>query len=168
MLQPDGFVNAMLGTSIDFIANAGSARVVVILVNIWLGISFMMMMTSGALQALSKDMFEAAEIDGVSRWDQLRYLTLPHLKGTLVPVSLLGFIWSFNMFNTIYLMTRGGPYVGFGEPGATDILVTYVYSVAFESGHYGIAAAWSVLIFLMLIGFSAVYVKKTRATEATA
>ncbi len=168
MLQPDGFVNAMLGTSIDFIANAGSARVVVILVNIWLGISFMMMMTSGALQALSKDMFEAAEIDGVSRWDQLRYLTLPNLKSTLVPVSLLGFIWSFNMFNTIYLMTRGGPYVGFGEPGATDILVTYVYSVAFESGHYGIAAAWSVLIFLMLIGFSAVYVKKTRATEATA
>ena len=113
-------------------------------------------------------MFEAAELDGVSKWDQFRHLTLPNLKSTLVPMSLLGFIWSFNMFNTIYLLTRGGPYVGFGEPGATDILVTYVYTLAFDYGHYGIAAAWSVLIFLMLIGFSAFYVSRTRATEAAA
>ncbi len=168
MLQPEGLVNGVLGTSIDFLAGADSARLVVILVNIWLGIPFMMMTLSGALQALSADMFEAAEVDGVSRWDQFRYLTLPNLKSTMVPVSLLGFIWSFNSFNTIYLMTRGNPYVGFGEPGATDILITYVFSVAFEYGQYGVAAAWSVLIFLMLVVFSWLYLKKTRATEASA
>lgn len=168
MLQPDGLVNGVLGTQIDFLADRDMARVVVILVNIWLGVPFMMASFSGALQSLGKDMFEAADVDGVSRWDQLVYLTLPNLKSTMVPVSLLGFIWSFNAFNTIYLLSRGGPYVGFGEPGATDILVTYVFEVAFTYGHYGLAAAWSVLIFLMLVGFSWVYLKRTRATEAAA
>ncbi len=168
MLQPDGLVNNVLGTQIDFLANPNSARVMVILVNIWLGVPFMMASFSGALQALSRDMYEAAELDGVSRRDQFLHLTLPNLKSTMVPVSLLGFIWSFNAFTTIYLLSRGGPYVGFGEPGATDILVTYVFDVAFTFGHYGLAAAWSVVIFLMLVGFSAVYVSRTRATEAAA
>ena len=168
MLQPDGLINAVLGTSIDFFAGVTSARIVVILVNIWLGVPFMMMTLSGAMQALSKDMFEAAELDGVSRWDQFRFLTFPNLKSTMVPVSLLSFIWTFNSFNTIYLLTRGQPYIGFGEPGATDTLITYVFAVAFEYGHYGVAAAWSVLIFLMLIGFSWTYLQRTRATEATA
>ena len=168
MLQPDGLVNALLGTSIDFFAGVTSARVVVILVNIWLGVPFMMMTLSGALQALSKDMYEAADLDGVSRWDQFRYLTFPNLKSTMVPVSLLSFIWTFNSFNTIYLLSRGQPYIGFGEPGATDTLITYVFAVAFEHGQYGVAGAWSLLIFLMLVGFSWSYMQKTRATEAAA
>lgn len=168
MLQPDGLVNGLLGTAIDFFDGAGSARTVVILVNIWLGVPFMMMVFSGALQALPSSMYEVAEIDGVSRWNQFRHLTLPNLKGTLVPVSLLGFIWTFNSFNTIYLLTRGNPYSGFGEPGATDTLITHVFAVAFEYGQYGVAAAWSVLIFLVLIGFSWAYLKRTRAMEAVA
>ena len=168
MLQPDGLINAVLGTSTDFFAGVTSARVSVILVNIWLGVPFMMMTLSGAMQALGKDMYEAADLDGVSRWDQFRYLTFPNLKSTMVPVSLLSFIWTFNAFNTIYLLTRGQPYIGFGEPGATDTLITYVFAVAFEYGHYGIAAAWSVLIFLMLVGFSWTYLQRTRATESNA
>jgi arabinogalactan oligomer/maltooligosaccharide transport system permease protein len=166
MLQPDGLINGILGTHVEFLSGAWSARILVIMVNIWLGIPFMMASFSGALQALSKDMFEAAEVDGVSQWDQLIHLTLPSLKSTMVPVSLLGFIWSFNSFNTIYLLTRGLPYVGFGEPGATDILITYVFNVAFKYGYYGVAAAWSVIIFIMLMAFSWFYMKKTRATEA--
>ena len=168
MLQPDGLINAVLGTATDFFSGAPAARAVVILVNVWLGVPFMMMVLSGALQALPSDMYEAARIDGVSRWDRFRYLTFPNLRGTLVPVSLLSFIWTFNSFNTIYLLTRGNPYLGFGEPGATDTLVTYVFAVAFEYGRYGVAAAWSVFIFLMLIGFSWVYLNRTRAMEATA
>ena len=168
MLQPDGLVNGILGTGIEFLAGATSARASVILVNIWLGVPFMMMVFSGALQGISPDMFEAARIDGVSRWRQFRHLTLPNLKSTLVPVSLLGFIWTFNMFNTIYLMTGGNPYVGFGEPGATDILVTHIFTLTFEHGQYGLAAAGSVLVFLMLIGFSWAYLSRTRATEAAA
>ena len=112
-------------------------------------------------------MYEAAEVDGVSPWNQFKHLTIPNLKGTLIPLSLLGFIWTFNMFNVIYLMTDG-PNLRFGEPGGIDILITYVYDVAFRDGAYGVAAAWSVVIFLMLVVFSWFYMKRTNATEASA
>ena len=167
MFQPDGFVNDLLGTNIDFLSDPTGAQIVVILVNIWLGVPFMMMSISGALQALPKDMYEAAELDGVIGWDAFRHLTLPNLRSALVPLTLLGFIWTFNMFNVIYLMTDGGPNLYFGEPGQTDILITYVYDVAFREGAYGVAAAWSVIIFLMLLAFSWTYMKQTNATEGS-
>ena len=166
MFQPDGLINDLLGTDINFLSDPTGAQIIVILVNIWLGIPFMMMSISGALQALPKDMYEAARIEGVTDWNAFRHLTLPNLKSALVPLSLLGFIWTFNMFNVIYLMTDGGPDLYFGEPGQTDILITYVYDVAFRDGAYGVAAAWSVIIFLMLLAFSWTYMKQTNATEA--
>jgi len=126
------------------------------------------MSLSGALQALPREMYEAAKLDGVGAWDTFRHLTLPNLKSALVPLSLLGFIWTFNMFNVIYLLTDGGPDLYFGEPGQTDILITYVYDVAFRDGAYGVAAAWSVVIFMMLVAFSWTYMKRTQATEAAA
>ncbi len=166
MFQPEGIVNDLLGTDLNFLSHPTGAQIIVILVNIWLGVPFMMMAISGALQALPRDMYEAAEVDGVTGWDAFRHLTLPNLKSALVPLSLLGFIWTFNMFNVIYLMTDGGPDLYFGEPGKTDILITYVYDVAFRDGAYGVAAAWSVVIFMMLLAFSWNYMKQTNATEA--
>ncbi|MDP6899292.1 MAG: extracellular solute-binding protein [Candidatus Thalassarchaeaceae archaeon] len=168
ILQPEGMVNDLLGTDLDLLSDASGAKMLVILVNIWLGVPFMMMSLSGAIQALPREMYEAAEVDGVNSWHQFRHLTLPNLKSAIVPLSLLGFIWTFNMFNVIYLMTDGGPDLRFGEPGETDILITYVYDVAFRDGAYGVAAAWSVVIFLMLVAFSWVYMKRTNATEASA
>lgn len=167
MFQPEGLVNDVLGTEFQFLADPTGAQLVVIFVNIWLGVPFMMMSLSGALQALPKEMYEAAQLDGVGSWDTFRHLTFPNLKSALVPLSLLGFIWTFNMFNVIYLLTDGGPDLYFGEPGQTDILITYVYDVAFRDGAYGVAAAWSVVIFLMLLAFSWTYMKRTNATEAT-
>ena len=166
MFQPDGFVNDLLGTNIDFLSDPTGAQIIVILVNIWLGVPFMMMSISGALQSLPKNMYEAAELDGVVGWTAFRHLTLPNLRSALIPLTLLGFIWTFNMFNVIYLMTDGGPNLYFGEPGQTDILITYVYDVAFREGAYGVAAAWSVIIFMMLFAFSWRYMKQTNATEA--
>jgi arabinogalactan oligomer/maltooligosaccharide transport system permease protein len=168
MFQPEGLVNAVLGTNLHFLAEPTGAQIVVIFVNIWLGVPFMMMSLSGALQALPREMYEAAKLDGVGAWDTFRHLTLPNLKSALVPLSLLGFIWTFNMFNVIYLLTDGGPDLYFGEPGQTDILITYVYDVAFRDGAYGVAAAWSVVIFMMLVAFSWTYMKRTHATEAAA
>ena len=167
MFQPDGLINDLLGTDINFLSDPTGAQIIVILVNIWLGVPFMMMSLSGAIQALPHDMYEAAELDGVSGWNAFRHLTLPNLKSALVPLSLLGFIWTFNMFNVIYLMTDGGPDLYFGQPGQTDILITYVYDIAFRDGAYGVAAAWSVIIFFMLLTFSWTYMKQTNATEAS-
>ena len=165
IFQPDGLLNDLLGTDLNLLTDPTGAQIVVILVNIWLGVPFMMMSLSGALQSIPREMYEAAEVDGVSDWDQFRHLTLPNLKSALIPLSLLGFIWTFNMFNVIYLMTDGGPNLTYG-PGSTDILITYVYDVAFIDGQYGLAAAWSVVIFAMLVVFSWRYMKQTNATEA--
>jgi arabinogalactan oligomer/maltooligosaccharide transport system permease protein len=167
MLQPEGLVDSILGTDFDMLADPTGAKTLVILVNIWLGVPFMMMSLSGALQAIPQDMYEAAEVEGVSAWQRFRHLTLPNLKSAIIPLSLLGFIWTFNMFNVIYLMTDGGPNLRQGEPGETDILITYVYDVAFGDGAYGLAAAWSVVIFVMLVVFSWYYMKRTNATEAS-
>ena len=165
VFEPGGLLNDLLGTDLNLLADPTGAQIVVILVNIWLGVPFMMMSLSGALQSIPREMYEAAEVDGVSNWDQFRHLTLPNLKSALIPLSLLGFIWTFNMFNVIYLMTDGGPNLTYG-PGSTDILITYVYDVAFIKGQYGLAAAWSVVIFAMLVVFSWRYMKQTNATEA--
>ena len=153
--------------SFDYFSSTGTALTIVILVNIWLGFPFMMMVFSGALQTIPKDLYEAAAIDGVSNFNQFKNITLPLLKPTLVPVSLLGFIWTFNMFNVIYLMTSGGPVVEIGGPGGSDILITYVYDLAFPGGYYGLAAAWSVIIFLMLFAFSIYYAKVSKTMEVT-
>ena len=126
----------------------------------------MMMSISGALQSIPEDLHEAAKVEGVSDWARLRHITIPLLKPTVVPLALMGFIWTFNMFNVIFLLTNGGPQLWFGEPGGTDILITYVYDVAFVKGELGLAAAWSVVIFIMLMVFSWAYTKGSKATEA--
>jgi len=165
MLNRFGWVNGILTSDIDYLGLDSWAKFSVIFVNIWMGFSFMTMTTSGALAGIPRDMYEAANIDGVGRYHRFRHLTLPQLMPALVPLSLLGMIWTFNLFHVIFLMTGGGPDRFYGEPGVTDILVTFVYDVAFIDGEYGLGAAWSVIIFLMLIVFSTAYLLVTKAGE---
>lgn len=129
-----------------------------VITNVWLGVPFMVMVFSGGLASIPQDLYEAARVDGVSSWMQFKRITVPLLKPTIIPASLLSFIWTFNMFNVIYLITGGGP------GGKTDILITYVYEAAFgPQRQYGFAAAYSVIIFFMLLGFSVVYMRINRA-----
>jgi arabinogalactan oligomer/maltooligosaccharide transport system permease protein len=114
------------------------------IVNIWLGIPFMMINSLGALQSIPRSVYEAAEIDGASTLSRFRHITLPLLKPVLVPASLLGAIWTFNNLNVIYLMTDGGRYEG------ADILVTDLFKQSFTYYRYGFAAAYSFVIFAIL------------------
>lgn len=149
--------------------NSPLPLIAVIVTNVWLGFPFMMMVFSGALQGIPPELYEAADVDGVSGWQKFRRITLPLLKPSIVPASLLGFIWTFNMFNVIYLMTAGRPPVPGMDAGATDILITYVYRVGFQPPFaQGFAAAYSVVIFFMLLGFGLFYTKYTGALEAFA
>ena len=160
----DGPINMVLEVfgfeKINWLGTMPYAMIAVISVNIWLGFSFMMMTFSGGLQSIPEELYEAAEVDGASRWQKFRYVTLPLLKPTIVPAALLGFIWTFNMFNVIYLVTGGGP------SGQTDILITYVYDQAFVYPfRYGFAAAYSVVIFFMLVAFSLFFNRISRGME---
>lgn len=117
--------------------------------NIWLGFPFMMVVALGGLQSIPKELYEAADLDGASPWWKLRKITLPLLRPVMVPAVILGTIWTFNNLNVIWLVTNQG------EPGdQTHILVTYVYKAAFNYYRYGYAAAFSVLIFLILLGLT--------------
>lgn len=117
-----------------------------VITNTWLGFPFMMVVALGALESIPKELYEAASVDGASAWQRFRHITLPHLRPALGPAVALGSIWTFNMFNVIYLVSAGQP------GGSTNILVTDAYRWAFERGErYGMAAAYATIIFLILL-----------------
>ncbi|RLB51603.1 MAG: sugar ABC transporter permease, partial [Deltaproteobacteria bacterium] len=113
--------------------------------NVWLGFPFMMVVTLAALTGVPKDVLEAAEVDGATRWQRFWRVTLPIIRPTMVPAALLGGIWTFNMFNVVFLVSGGEP------DGQTDILVSEAYRWAFtRQAQYGYAGAYAVLIFMLL------------------
>ncbi len=117
--------------------------------NTWLGFPFMMVVTLGALQSIPRELEQAAEVDGASGWQRFRHITLPLLKPALLPAVVLGSVWTFNMFNIIYLVSGGEP------DGSTEILISEAYRWAFTRQHqYGYASAYAVLIFFVLLGYS--------------
>ena len=127
--------------------------------NTWLGFPFMMVVCLGALQSIPRDLYEAADVDGASAWAKFRHITLPLLKPALLPAVILGSVWTFNMFNVIYLVSNGQPH------HSTDILITEAYRWAFEQDRYGYAAAYSVIIFLVLLSYSLLTQRVTKAAE---
>ena len=128
--------------------------------NGWLSFPFMMVVILGALQSIPKDMYEAAEVEGATRWQRLRHITLPLLRPTLIPAIVLSVVWTFNMFNIIFLVSGGEP------AGANEILVTKAYKIAFENYRYAYAAAYSTVIFVILLVYGAFQTRVTRATES--
>jgi arabinogalactan oligomer/maltooligosaccharide transport system permease protein len=119
----------------------------------------MMVISLGALQSIPGEIYEAARVEGASRWQQFRAITLPSLKPSLIPAIIISVVWTFNMFNIIFLVTGGEP------GGSTEILITQAYKFAFERYRYGYAAAYSVIIFLILLAYGTVQNRATRATE---
>jgi arabinogalactan oligomer / maltooligosaccharide transport system permease protein len=128
--------------------------------NGWLSFPFMMVVILGGLQSISADMYEAATVEGATRSQQFWRITLPLLKPTLVPAVILSVVWTFNMFNVIYLVSGGEP------AGANEILITKAYKIAFEEYRYAYSAAYSTVIFLILLVYGVFQTRMTRATEA--
>ena len=119
--------------------------------NVWLGVPFMMVALLGGLQAIDADLLDAASVDGASAFRRFWDVTLPGLRPVAATVILLGLIWTFNMFNIIFLITGGGP------ANATQIFPTFAYRAAFTDYLYGQAAAWGVIILSMLLVFGTAY-----------
>jgi arabinogalactan oligomer / maltooligosaccharide transport system permease protein len=144
-----GAINAILDwfgvEPISWFARWSTAFAANLATNVWLGFPFMMVVTLGALTAIPRDLYEAAEVDGATAWQRFRHITLPLLAPSLAPAVAMGAVWTFNMFNVVYLVSAGEP------DGTTEILVSEAYRWAFTRGQqYGYAAAYAVLIFLLL------------------
>jgi arabinogalactan oligomer/maltooligosaccharide transport system permease protein len=145
-----GAINAILTSlgvePISWFARFSTAFTANVATNTWLGFPFMMVVTIGALAAIPRDLYEAAEVDGATPWQQFRHITLPLLRPTLLPAVSMGAVWTFNQFNVIFLVSGGEP------DGGTEILVTEAYRWAFtRQAQYGYAAAYAVLIFAVLV-----------------
>lgn len=149
------------GVTIPWFTTEWGAFAACLITNIWLGFPFMMIIALGGLQSIPDELYEAADIDGASWLHKLRHITLPLLKTVMVPAITLGVIWTFNNFNVVWLVSNGG------EPSdTTHILVSWVYKTGFTYFRLGYAAAFSMIIFAILLMFSWNFIKRTKATEA--
>lgn len=132
----------------------------VLLANVWLGWPFMSVVATGALQSIPQELYEAASIDGASGWQRLWKITIPLIRPAMVPAIMLGTIWTFNQFNVIYFISKGGPF------GRTELLITQAFKLVYEQRLYGAAAAFSIITFLILLAITLINNRVTRATEA--
>jgi len=146
---------------VEWLKSPLEAFIAVIITNVWLGFPFMMVIALGALQSIPNELYEAADIEGAKWFHKLWKITIPLIKPVMIPAITLGIIWTFNNLNVVWLVSNAG------EPSdQTHILVSYVYKAAFNLYRYGYAAAFSMVIFFILLVMSLSFLKRTRATES--
>jgi ABC-type sugar transport system permease subunit len=141
----------------------------ILLIQLWLGFPYMMLITTGALQSIPGDIYEAARVDGANAFQQFRHLTLPLLLVAVGPLLIASFAFNFNNFTLIELFAQGGPPISPDTPaGHSDILITYTYALAFGSGRgadYGFASTISIVIFLIVATITFFNFRFTRQWE---
>ena len=140
-------------------------RFACVLVNLWLGFPYSMMLITGILQGLPNDIYEAATVDGASSFQKFRFITVPLVLFAVAPLLIMSFAHNFNNFNIIYLLNDGNPPVfgQQGKAGGSDILISWVYKLTFEALKFNFAAAMSIIIFLLIVGFSIYNYTRTRS-----
>jgi len=170
--QDFGYINQVLfgGASIPWLTDPWLAKISVLTVNLWLGFPYMFLICTGALQSIPEELTEAATVDGAKPWAVFRLIKFPLLLVSVAPLLISSFAFNFNNFNIIYMLTGGGPRdVTAGvDAGATDILITLVYKVAFGAGtgrDYGLASAFAILIFIIVATVSIISFRQTKALE---
>ena len=161
------------GAGILWLDQPVPAFIAVVIVNIWMSYPFFMVVSLGALQSIPHELLEAGQMDGASAWQRFRYIMLPLLRPALLPATILSAITTFQMFNTVYLITAGGPFTSgnINNPGATEFLMVYMYDRVENGGNlfvnYGHVAAIAIIVFIVLLALTIASLRFTNlATEA--
>jgi ABC-type sugar transport system permease subunit len=173
LLQPSGFVTeqfrAFTGVAPQWFDDPVLAKIAILLVNLWLGYPYMMLIASGALQSIPGDLYEAAVIDGANALQQFRKITVPLLLVAVGPLLIGSFAYNFNNFAIIQLLTAGGPRNDVGTAaGQTDIMISYTYRLAFggtKGIDYGFASAITIFIFVIVAGVTIYNFRLSRNLE---
>jgi arabinogalactan oligomer / maltooligosaccharide transport system permease protein len=163
-----GLINRLFGLDINWFGTPWGARVAILLVQVWLTYPYMFLVSTGALQAIPGDLTEAAQVDGAKPFYAFRTITFPLLLVALAPLLISSFAFNFNNFNAIYLTSEGGPFPADNpQVGATDLLITYTYRLAFggQGAQYGLAAAISIFIFLIVALVSIIGFRRAQTLE---
>jgi multiple sugar transport system permease protein len=162
MLAPFGVINGLLVSSglldanstISWLGNPATALHSVTAMNVWRAFPFFMVMLLAGLQAIPRELYEAAEIDGASQVRQFWYITLPQLRAVITTIVLLDSIWTFRAFDPVFVMTGGGP------AHASEVLATSIYFAGFQALDFGYASAQAVVMFVVLFIASAFYMRR--------
>jgi len=150
----------IISQNINFLGQKGIAFTCVLAVGIWLGYPQIMMMLLAGLQAITPEQYEAAKVEGANRWQIFSRVTLPSLSGVMKTAIILSIIWTFNSFNVIWLLTRGGP------SNSTHIMNTLAYEFSFVGMKYDQGAAMSVTILILLMLFLFFYNRIRKENDA--
>jgi maltose/maltodextrin transport system permease protein/arabinogalactan oligomer/maltooligosaccharide transport system permease protein len=165
-------LNSMFNITIPWLNSPGWARFSVILTNVWLTFPYMMLVSLGALQAVPGNLLEAARIDGANGFQRFRKITFPLIMISIAPLLIGSFATTFNNFTVIWLLTEGNPITGIGNvSGATDILISYAYKLAFvgkAGNELGLSSAVAVVIFLIVVTISVLSFRRTKVLEEVA
>lgn len=169
-----GQINRLLGTfgidPVPWLTNPTWAKIALLLVNTWLGFTYMYLISTGALTSIPTELQEAARVDGANAWQVFRRITFPMLMVSLAPLLIGSFAFNFNNFVIVEFLTQGGPPIldASVPVGATDILITFTFNVAVSAGrgnNYGIGTAITILIFFILVIISSISFRFTRRLE---
>ncbi len=163
LLDPNGVVNSMLMAlhiidfKVEWFSSPSTALHAVTFANIWAGYPLYMVSLLAALQGISKELYEAAELDGANKVQSFVHITVPQLMPVIISIALLDFIWTMQVFPLVWMTTGGGPI------HATEMLSTYTYKLAFSSYKFSLASASAIMILAMSMSVTLVYIKHQKA-----
>lgn len=149
----------LIGQNIDWLTSPGTAMVALIAANVWIGIPFNMILISTGLTTIPSELYESAAIDGANKTQSFFRITLPLLRPTIESVLILGFIYTFKVFDLVYVMTGGGPV------NSTQMLSTYSYKLSFDMFKYSKGSAVANVLFVILLIVSVFYLKYAYTEE---
>lgn len=150
---------------IPWMTEAMYTKIALILIQTWLGFPFIFAMTTGVLQSIPEELYEAATVDGASNFQKFKNITLPLVLFATAPILITQYTFNFNNFNIIYLFNGGGPAVPGGNAGGTDILISWIYKLTMTSAQYSKAAAITMLLSLIVIGVALWQFKRTKSFQ---
>ena len=152
--------------TVPFLTDGKTARVMVILINLWVGIPYTMLITSGILMNIPAELYESAKIDGAGVVKTFMKITLPYVLFVTTPYLITQFVGNFNNFNVIYLLTQGDPKsVWLYQAGETDLLVTWLYKLTVQYQDYNLASVIGILVFLVSAAMSLIVYNYSAAAK---
>ena len=150
---------------VNWMTESNWTRLALILIQGWLGFPFIFAMTTGVLQSISDDLYEAATIDGASAWQKFRKITLPLVLFATAPIIITQYTFNFNNFNIIFLFNNGGPAVAGQNAWGTDILISWIYRLTMTAGQYGKAAAITMILSFIVMSVALWQFKRTKSFQ---
>lgn len=170
IFEDQGAVNILLkevgliSSSIPFWDNVTLARIMIIVINLWIGIPYTMLTVTGILMNVPSELYEAARVDGANKFRMFISITMPYLLFIMTPSLITAFIGNINNFNVIYFLTAGGPSdINYFQAGKTDLLVTWLYKLTVNGKEYAFASTIGILVFIISAVFSLMMYRKTAA-----